>query len=31
MATKMHDLDELRHDARQSIATMLTLFAVTKH
>jgi signal transduction histidine kinase len=31
MATKMHDLDELRHDVRQSIATILTLVAVTKH
>jgi signal transduction histidine kinase len=31
MGTKSHDLDELRHDARQSIATILTLVAVTKH
>lgn len=31
MATKTQDLDELRHDARQSIATILTLVAVTKH
>ena len=31
MTTKTQHLDELKHDARQSIATILTLVAVTKH
>jgi signal transduction histidine kinase len=29
--TYTHDFDELRHDARQSIAAILTLVAVTRH
>jgi len=31
MGTQTQNLDELKHDARQSIATILTLVAVTKH
>jgi signal transduction histidine kinase len=31
MTTSTQHLDEFRHDARQSIATILTLVAVTKH